>query len=197
MYREEITITGAMLTLSSKRRRAVQWLNICSLILKLMTHDFSDPLQLAEFIMGLRTDKEMSFAFEFNTRKRDAAFKKMVRDRSQAILDERNRKPQAYARNSDPQTSHDAANAVQGKVTKLQQCVVDALTALTEGTSVDVSEWVQENREGVVKAKDEEPSFAYQSISPRFAPLERMGIIEKTGKRNGRRNIYRLVANVV
>jgi hypothetical protein len=33
MYRAEITITGAMLTLFSGLKRAVQWLNIYSLIL--------------------------------------------------------------------------------------------------------------------------------------------------------------------
>jgi hypothetical protein len=87
-----------------------------------MTHDFSDPLQLAEFIMGLRTDKEMSFAFEFNTRKRDDAFKKMVRDRSQEILDERNnipnKKPDAEFDGADynPALDDDRLNKQVGRV---------------------------------------------------------------------------------
>ena len=65
-----------------------------------MTLDFSDPHQLADFIMTLQTDKEMSECFERNTRKRDDAFKKMVRDKSQEILNKRNGKRKSGIRDT-------------------------------------------------------------------------------------------------
>lgn len=73
----------------------------------------------------------------------------------------------AYARNSDPKTSHVAAKSVRGdRVSELQGLVLSALSALGNGTSEEVARHL---------------NVDLQSITPRFAPMNRAGMIELTG----------------
>lgn len=71
---------------------------------------------------------------------------------------------EAYARTSDPHTSKDAANSM--KMCKLGEEVLNTLMHLGDkgGTSDEIAEILQED---------------LQSITPRFAPMERKGLIEK------------------
>lgn len=72
----------------------------------------------------------------------------------------------AFARNSDPQTSHDAASIV--RATQLEEVVYGALKEHGPMTSIEVADRLR---------------ISPWSISPRFAPLERKGYIERTGER--------------
>ncbi len=80
---------------------------------------------------------------------------------------------EAHARRTDPVTSHQAAATVN--TARLEALVVDALTELEAATMHTVATHLA--RELV-------------SISPRFKPLEKKGLIEKCGRR-GRRTLYR------
>ena len=80
---------------------------------------------------------------------------------------------EAHARRTDPITSHQAAATVN--TARLEALVVDALTELEAATMHAVASHLA--RELV-------------SISPRFKPLEKKGLIEKCGRR-GRRTLYR------
>ncbi len=77
---------------------------------------------------------------------------------------------QAWARSSDPSTAHEAANEQRGsKAARLSAHVLHALKILGTATSKEVSDSLGEE---------------YVSISPRFRPLERAGVIEECGKRS-------------
>ena len=70
----------------------------------------------------------------------------------------------AYARHGDPQTSRDAAVVVN--VSKLQRIVIDCLRRNGARTCTEVAELT---------------GIPLWSLSPRFKPLEDMGIVERTG----------------
>ena len=78
---------------------------------------------------------------------------------------------EAYARGTDPQTSHDAAAAVRGEVANhREQMVVDALFEIGPSTANEVVEFLGGGQ-------------YYQSITPRFKPLEKKGLIRRTGQK--------------
>ena len=77
------------------------------------------------------------------------------------------RKP-TLARHGDPQTSHEAAARVD--TSKDEAMVVAALMKHGPMTSKELAVIANRRRE---------------NISPRFAPLERGGLIEKDGRRDG------------
>lgn len=83
----------------------------------------------------------------------------------------------AYARHTDPQSSHDAARSVD--TTTLEQLVMLALEELGGGTSASVSEHLDLDR---------------VSISPRFKPLERKGLIRRTDRREDGSQIWEACA---
>ena len=72
----------------------------------------------------------------------------------------------AYARREDPDTSKEAAATVNSAA--LEALVVDALRSNTDSSIQDVVEITGER---------------YRSISPRFAPLRRKGLIYVSGKK--------------
>ena len=75
----------------------------------------------------------------------------------------------AYARGDDPDTSHDAADQMRGrKASALETRVYEALRALGGGTSEEVADHLD---------------IDLQSISPRFAPMETLGLIRRTTRR--------------
>jgi hypothetical protein len=76
----------------------------------------------------------------------------------------------AYSRNSDPQTSRDAALRVDTKTT--EQVVLDALRDEYNGlTTVEIAQ---------------KTSRYIGSITPRMKPLETRGYVTRSGKRDGR-----------
>ena len=74
----------------------------------------------------------------------------------------------AYARNSDPNTSHMAADDIQPHVTNLQHMVLSALQDNGAMTTEQVAEYLGIN---------------IVSISPRFRPMAIRGVISDTGER--------------
>jgi hypothetical protein len=72
----------------------------------------------------------------------------------------------AYARRGDPDTSKEAAATVNSAA--LEALVVDALLSKPDSSIQDVVEITGER---------------YRSISPRFAPLRRKGLIHVSGKK--------------
>lgn len=79
--------------------------------------------------------------------------------------------PFKLARTDDPQTSKDAAQAVDS--TKLEQIVYEAIKAFPDGCiSDEVLEALPEHR--------------YSSITPRYRALLNKGYIEITGTKDGR-----------
>lgn len=80
----------------------------------------------------------------------------------------------AYAHKSDPDTSHEAARSVN--VPELESRVLQAIVVLSGATSKEVAAYLE---------------ISPWSVSPRFRPLERKGLIEKTGERRAGSNVYR------
>ena len=79
--------------------------------------------------------------------------------------------PKKLVRTNDPQTSHDAAHAVDS--TKLEQIVYEAIKSFPDGCiSDEVLEALPEHR--------------YSSITPRYRALLDKGFIEITGTKEGR-----------
>lgn len=81
---------------------------------------------------------------------------------------------QAWARTTDLETSHDAANAVRGiEAARLERKVLDALTehatGLTSHELVSVT------------------GIPYESVTPRIKPLRERGWILDSGLRRGER----------
>jgi hypothetical protein len=75
----------------------------------------------------------------------------------------------AFARSSDPETAHDAADSTNAA--RMKQLVVNALTVIGPATSEEVAAYTGE---------------PLVSVSPRFRPLERTGVIEEAGRRKNR-----------
>ncbi len=73
---------------------------------------------------------------------------------------------EAWARSSDPTTARDAAATTNA--TRMNAIVLRALKHLGEATSEEVAHWAGES---------------LVSVSPRFRPLARQGVIEERGKR--------------
>jgi len=71
----------------------------------------------------------------------------------------------ARARKTDPETSHEAAASV--KVPPLERKILSAITALGDATSLEVSDYL-----GIPRV----------TISPRFKPMGRKGLIRRTGE---------------
>jgi hypothetical protein len=80
---------------------------------------------------------------------------------------------EAYARTSDPDTSHDAARAVDAS--RLEQVVLGTLKTYGPLTARGVAH---------LSLVD------LQSITPRFAPLARKGLIRRTGVKRGRSYLW-------
>jgi hypothetical protein len=78
---------------------------------------------------------------------------------------------EAYARSTDPDTSHEAAASVRGAVANhREQMVIDSLFELGPSTANEVVEHLG-------------GGAYYQSITPRFKPLEKKGLIRRTGEK--------------
>ena len=82
----------------------------------------------------------------------------------------------AFARRGDPDSSKEAAVSVEAALPHLQQLVLDALKAMGTATCEEVSDRVELER---------------VTISPRFKPMEKAGLIERvrdpiTGKQQTR-----------
>jgi hypothetical protein len=77
------------------------------------------------------------------------------------------------ARNTDPDTSHDAAESID--TTALEQIVYEVIKQFPNGCIGD----------DVVKML---PQFGIQTISPRYAPLIRKGWIVDTGEKRQARS---------
>lgn len=84
---------------------------------------------------------------------------------------------EAFARTSDPITSHVAASTVDA--TLLERLVVDALHQHPNG--------------GTVKEIATTLARHEWSISPRMKPLERKGLVRRTDERRGRSIVWRCV----
>jgi hypothetical protein len=82
------------------------------------------------------------------------------------------------ARTTDPGTSHEAAAAIVDKIPELERVVRDALRAVPEGMTItETADWLQMDR---------------WSVSPRFRPLARKGLIYEAGHKiapTGRKQI--------
>jgi hypothetical protein len=96
---------------------------------------------------------------------------------------------EAYARNTDPQSSHDAARKMS--FSNKERMVYEVLAATgTRMTSLCITRYLQD------AAKQSGDTFAW-SVSPRLAPLERKNAIERVGKMpvlNSSGNIANLTA---
>ncbi len=79
--------------------------------------------------------------------------------------------PKKLVRTNDPQTSHDAAHAVD--TTKLEQIVYEAIKSFPNGCISDE----------VLEAL---PQYGYSSVTPRYRALLNKGYIEITGTKEGR-----------
>ena len=77
------------------------------------------------------------------------------------------------ARNTDPETSHDAAESID--TTALERIVCDVIKQFPNGCIGD----------DVVKML---PQFGIQTISPRYAPLIRKGWVVDTGEKRQARS---------
>jgi hypothetical protein len=77
------------------------------------------------------------------------------------------------ARNTDPETSHDAAESID--TTALEQIVYEVIKQFPNGCIGD----------DVVKML---PEFGIQTISPRYAPLIRKGWVVDTGEKRQARS---------
>jgi len=83
----------------------------------------------------------------------------------------------AYARRTDPETSHDAAKSVGGKTaTELEAAVVAALRAFPVGlTTHELAA---------------ELELDYGSVTPRMRPLVRKGLVVDSGERRESQNRF-------
>lgn len=88
----------------------------------------------------------------------------------------------AYARNTDPITSHLAP--MEANVPKLELEALRGLAILGRSTRNDVGEYW-------VRVKRLSPR-AVDSYSPRFKPLEDKGLIRKTGERRDRSEVIEI-----
>lgn len=77
----------------------------------------------------------------------------------------------AYARITDPDTSHAAARSVEPELTHLESKVLMAIPF--EPSDIILDEVIEAT--GIEKV----------SCAPRFKPLEKKGVIVRTGKRRG------------
>lgn len=77
---------------------------------------------------------------------------------------------EAHARHTDPETSHEAAAAVEGDVaTKMEQAVVNALQLNPQGlTTHELVDFT---------------GIPYESITPRMSPLCRKNLVCDSGER--------------
>jgi hypothetical protein len=92
---------------------------------------------------------------------------------------------EAYARGSDPETSHDAAEEVKGKrATRLE---MEAYKVLLEE--------LDKNEGGLINDQIVERSgYEWKTITPRLAPLCRKGLAFDTGdRRKGEAGQYQVV----
>jgi hypothetical protein len=95
--------------------------------------------------------------------------------------------PVAHTRNTDPDTSHDAARRIEEHLGPLHEACLAGVTALGTATQYEVSRWIRMARPELVKNVD---TFI-NTCSPRFTYLVDHGYIEKTGEKRERRAIYR------
>jgi len=75
---------------------------------------------------------------------------------------------EAYARNTDPETSKRARDVIKKRLTGLESAVVDALRHSGDMTTKEIGGCISEPRD---------------TVSPRMAPLVRRGLVEKTKER--------------
>tara|TARA_R100001244_G_scaffold786_3_gene1494 strand:+ start:8107 stop:8505 length:399 start_codon:yes stop_codon:yes gene_type:complete len=85
---------------------------------------------------------------------------------------------EAYARRTDPETSHAAAAAMEGTpAAGLQTAILAALVRFGPMTALEIENAVRQTL----------PDVDSNTITPRLAPMRRAGLIERTGiKRPGR-----------
>ena len=81
---------------------------------------------------------------------------------------------EAHARTTDPGTSHEAAARVDANA--LEGMVVGSLKELGPGTTTEIASRLDRHS---------------WSISPRMAPLERKGLVERTGEKKDRSQVWR------
>ena len=75
------------------------------------------------------------------------------------------------ARNTDPETSHEAAKTVS--TTQLETIVLNVFMKAPNGLTAD-------------ELSDRLPTYPLNSITPRIAPLIRKGFLFASGKRKGK-----------
>jgi len=87
-----------------------------------------------------------------------------------------NRSDRAFARNSDPDTSHAAARRVTPKIQRLERQVIDALRLFPDGLTVH----------GISAAT----GLDKWSVSPRMKPLEKKGLVRRLSERRERATVW-------
>ena len=82
---------------------------------------------------------------------------------------------EAHARASDPDTSHQAADAMRGRAAgRAEQIVLDALNRLGgSGTAYEIE----------VETQQIHPHIDSNTTSPRLKPLEKKGHVKRTDRR--------------
>ena len=82
----------------------------------------------------------------------------------------------AYARNTDPGTSHEAANKVKAHMSRLEKVVYDCIDSSPDGlTTKEIAELTKIDR---------------VTVSPRIKPLCNKLLIQDSGRRRGRSIIW-------
>ena len=97
---------------------------------------------------------------------------------------------EAHVRASDPDTSHQAADAMRGRAAgRVEQIVLDALNRLGgSGTAYQIE----------VEVKRTHPQIDSNTTSPRLKPLEKKGHVFRTEKRGpGRGNRKQIIWETV
>jgi hypothetical protein len=86
----------------------------------------------------------------------------------------------AFARSSDPGTSHEAARSVQGtQALSLSRRVYQAIQQHPEGLCSEQLEFIT--------------GISNQSLTPRFAPLVRQGLIKDSGRRTRVGRVHQII----
>ena len=75
----------------------------------------------------------------------------------------------AAARKTDPATSHAAAESMEAQASRIERIILQALRGATYGYTMQQAVWAT--------------GLRYESATPRFATLERKGLIYRSGTR--------------
>jgi hypothetical protein len=149
-------------------------------------YNFSKPRDIAAYLLTLPSKRAQRLGWTNFLESRGADFMKKVEKELEKLRSKK--KPTAKARKTDPETSHQAAESITHKLSQLEDAVLAGVKALGEATQMEVAIWLELSRPTLVGDKE-----AIQTVSPRFAPLERNNLIEKTGEKRKNRNVYKVI----